>query len=60
MDIQGQPIHIFVEFLDHSPFEGKKLQLVSWVVGFSLAQASTSEGYDSFGAILPGLVEDSP
>ena len=49
-----------MEFLDHCLLEGEKLQLVSWVVGFSLAQASTGKGYDSFGAILSGLVEDSP
>ena len=48
-----------MEFLDHCPLQGKKLQLVSWVMGLSLAQASTGIGYDSFGAILPGLLEDS-
>ena len=48
-----------MEFLNHCPLEGKKLQLVSWVVGLSLVQASTGLGYDSFSVILPGLVEDS-
>ena len=59
MDIEGQPIQVFMEFLNHCPLEGKKLKLVSWVVGLSLAQASTGIGYDSFGAILPGLLEDN-
>ena len=59
MDIKGWPIQVFVEFLDHFPLEGKKLQLVSWVMGLSLAQASTGIGYDSFDAVLPALVEDS-
>ena len=49
-----------MEFLYHSLLEGEELQLVCWVVGFSLAQASTDTGYDCFGAILPSLVEDSP
>ena len=57
--IKGQPIQVLMEFLNHCPLEGEKLQLVCWVVGFSLAQASTSIGYYCFGAILSGLVEDS-
>ena len=59
MNIEGQPVQVFMEFPNHCPLKAKKLQLVSWVVGFSLAQASTGIGYDSFSAILPGLVEDS-
>ena len=59
MDIKGWPIQVFMEFPDHCPLEGEKLQLVSWVVGLSLAQAPTGIGYDSFSAVLPGLVEDS-
>ena len=47
-------------FLYHSPLEGEELQLVYWVVGFSLAQASTGIGYHCFGAILLSLIEDSP
>ena len=39
MDIEGCPIQLLMEFLNHCPLEGEKLQLVSWVVGFSLAQA---------------------
>ena len=54
MDIEGRPIQVFMEFLDHCPLEGEKLQLVSWIVGLSFAQASTGIGYDSFGAVLPG------
>ena len=48
-----------MEFLEHCPLEGKKFQLVCWVVGFSLAKASTGIGYHCFGAILLGLIEDS-
>ena len=59
MDIEGQPIQVFMEFLNHCLLEGEKLQLLSWVMGLSLAQASTGIGYDSFAAILLGLVEDS-
>ena len=36
-----------MEVLEHCPLEGEKLQLVCWVVGFSLS------------AILSGLIEDS-
>ena len=57
--IKGQPIQVFMEFLDHCPLEGEKLQPVCWVVGFSLAQVSTGIGYYCFGAILSGLIEDS-
>ena len=57
--IEGQCIQVLMEFLDHCPFEGEKLQLVCWVVGFSLAQASTGMGYYCFSAILSGLIEDS-
>ena len=57
--IEGQPIQVFVEFLDHCPLEGEKLQLVCWVMGFSLVQASTGIGYNCFSAILSCLVEDS-
>ena len=48
-----------MEFLDHCPLEGEKLQLVSWVMGLSLVQAPTGIGYDCFGTILSYLVEDS-
>ena len=48
-----------MEFLDHCPLEGEKLQLVCWIVGFGLAQASTGIGYYCLGAILSGLIEDS-
>ena len=57
--IEGLPIQVLVEFLDHCPPEGKKLQLVHWVMGFSLVQPSTGIGYDCFSAILLCLVEDS-
>ena len=48
-----------MEFLNHCPLEGKKLQLVHWVMGFSLVQASAGIGYDCVSAILSCLVEDS-
>ena len=48
-----------MEFLDHCPLEGEKLQFVCWVMGFSLAQAPTGIGYHCFSAILSCLVEDS-
>ena len=57
--IEGQPIQVLMEFLCHSPLEGEKHQLVCWVMGFGLAQASTSVGYYCFSAILSGLIEDS-
>ena len=59
INVKGRPLQILVEFLDHYPLEGKKLQLVSWVMGFSLVQAPTGIGYNCFGAILSCLVEDS-
>ena len=52
MDIKGHPIQEFVDFLDHCQLEGEKLQLVSWVMGLSLAQASTDIGYDSLSAVI--------
>ena len=57
--IEGQPIKVLMEFLDHCPLEGEKLQLACWVVGFSLAQASTGIGYYHLSTILSGLIEDS-
>ena len=60
MHIEGQPIQVLIEFLYHGPLEGEKLQLVCWVVGFSLAQASTGLGYHYFSAILLHLIENSP
>ena len=58
--VEGRPIQVLMEFLYHGPLEGKELQPMCWVVGFSLAQASTGIGYHCFGAILPSLIEDSP
>ena len=57
--IKGRPIQVLMEFLNHCPLEGKKLQLVCWVVGFGLAQASTGIGYYCFGAFLSGLIKES-
>ena len=57
--IEGRPIQVLMEFLDHCPLKGKELQLKSWVMGFSLVQVPTGIGYDCFSAILSCLVEDS-
>ena len=57
--IEGQPIQVLMEFLNHFPLEGEKPQLVYWVMGFSLVQASTGVGYGCFSPILSCLVEDS-
>ena len=48
-----------MEFLNYHLLGEKKFQLVHWVMGFSLAQASTGIGYYSIYAILVGLVKDS-
>ena len=57
--IRDQPIQVLVEFLNHCPLKGEKLQLVCWLVEFSLVQASTGVGYYCFSAVLLGLIEDS-
>ena len=48
-----------MQFLNHCPLDSEKFQLVCWVVGLCLAQASTSIGYYCLSAILLGLIEDS-
>ena len=48
-----------MEFFDYHQREGEKFQLVCWVMGFSLAQASTGIDYYSICVILTDLVEDS-
>ena len=48
-----------MEFLNHSLFQGKKLQFMGRVVGFSLGQTPTGIGYDSISPIITGL-KDSP
>ena len=58
--INSRPIQVLMEFLNHCTTEGEKLQLVCWVVGFGLAQASTGIGYHCLGAALSSLIEDSP
>ena len=58
--IEGRPIQVLMEFLNHCPLEGKKFQLVCWVVGFGLAQASTGIGCHYFSALLSSLIEDCP
>ena len=59
INIKGQPVQIFVEFLNYYPLEGKKFQLVCRVLGYSLGQAPTSIGYFHVCAILADLVEGS-
>ena len=49
-----------MEFLDHNPFEGEKLQFVGVVMRFSLCQTPTSVGDDSIHTIIMSLIEDSP
>ena len=57
--VEGRPIQVLMDFLTTAHLRARNSQLVCWVVGFGLAQASTSIGYYSFGAILLGLIEDS-
>ena len=49
-----------MEFLDHSPLEGEKLQFVGGVVRFSLCQTPIGIGNDGISTIIMSLVEDSP
>ena len=60
VDIKGQSIKVFVEFLDKSPLEGEKLQFAGRVVGFNLCQTPTGMGNDGISIIIMTLVEDSP
>ena len=50
---------MLVEFLNHSPFKGEKLQFIGGVVGSSLCQTPTGIGYDSISPIIMSLIEDS-
>ena len=49
-------MQVLMEFLDHCPLEGRKLQLVCWVVGFGLGQASTGVGYAITALVLSSWV----
>ena len=60
IDIKSQSIEVFMEFLDHSQFEGDKFQLVSREMTFSLHQAPNGVGDDSIITIIMHLVEDTP
>ena len=51
---------ILMEFLNHSPFEGEKLQFMGRVEGFSLCQTPTDIGYDNISPIVTSLIEDRP
>ena len=48
IDIKGPSVTVFVKFLDHGPFEGKKLQFMGRVMRFSLCQAPTGVGNDHY------------
>ena len=60
MYIDGQSIKILMEFLNHGPLKGKKLQFMGAVVGLSLCQTPTGIGTDSISPIIMSLAEDSP
>ena len=49
-----------MEFLNHSLFEGEKLQPVGRLMRFSLCQAPAGIGDQSVHTIIMSLVEDSP
>ena len=49
-----------MEFLQHSPPEGRKPQFVGRVVGLSLCQAPTGIGNHSICTIIMSLVKDGP
>ena len=49
-----------MEFLNHGPLEGEKLQFVGRVIGFSLCQTPTGIGNDGISTIIMSLIEDIP
>ena len=49
-----------MEFLNHSPLKGEKLQFMGGVVGFGLCQTPTGIGNDSISPTIMSLIEDSP
>ena len=49
-----------MEFLNHSPLKGKKLQLMGGVVSLSLCLTPTGIGNGGIGSVIMSLVEDSP
>ena len=49
-----------MEFLNHSPFKGMKLNFVGRVMTFSLCQTPAGIGNDSIHTTIMSLVEDSP
>ena len=49
-----------MEFLNHGPFKGTKLQFMGGVVDFSLSQTPNGIGCDSISPIITGLIENSP
>ena len=48
-----------MEFLDHGPCKGKKLQFVGGVMTFMLCSTPTSVGVDDIHTIIRILIEDS-
>ena len=49
-----------MEFLDHSPLKGEKLQFAGWVMGISLGQTPAGIKDDGIHPVIMGLVENSP
>ena len=49
-----------MEFLNHGPPKGVKLQLMGRVMLLSLCQAPTGIGYGSIGTTIMSLIEYSP
>ena len=58
--VKGQSIKILMEFLNHSPLKGEKLQFMGRVVGLSLCETPTGRGDDGISSVIICLVEDSP
>ena len=49
-----------MEFLNHSPLKGEKLQFMGRVVGVSLCQTPTGVSDDSISCIITSLAGDIP
>ena len=51
---------IHMEFLNHSPLKGEKLQVMGGIVGLSLCQTPTGIGNGGISSVVISLVENSP
>ena len=49
-----------MEFLNHGPLKGEKLQFMARVVGFSHCQAPTGIDNDGISSVIMTMVEDWP